>query len=219
MRNVLIIAHRGASAYAPENTLDSFKKALSMGARAIECDVRMSKDKKLVVIHDETIDRTTKGKGFVRDFSAEELKKHSIPELKELLELMKNKDILLLIEIKEPGTEKQVINLLKDERMETRSAIVSFYPEVIEKAKKLDNKIRAGLIFSRISGKEIETAIKIKADWILPRRSLIDKEIIAEAHDEGIKVYTWTIDDKEEAKKAIELGLDGIASNKPDLLL
>jgi glycerophosphoryl diester phosphodiesterase len=218
MKQILLIAHRGASAYAPENSLEAFEKAMQMNAKAIECDVRLSKDRKIVVIHDETIDRTTKRKGKVSDYNAEELKKFNIPELHEVLDLIKEKDILLLIEIKESGTEKQVLNIIKENRFENRVVLVSFHPEVLEKVKKL-SAVRTGFIFSRIEKQSpVEIALKIKADWILPRRSLLDKEIIYEARDEGLKVYVWTIDDKEEAKKAIELGVDGIASNKPDLL-
>ena len=213
-----MIAHRGASAYAPENTLESFRKAIAMKAKAIECDVRLSKDEKIVVIHDETIDRTTNGKGFVKDLAAEELKKFNIPTLQEALDLLKDRDILLLIEIKEEGTEKKVLSILKDNRFESRAIIVSFFPGALEKVKKLSS-VRTGFIYSRIESKSpIEIAEKIKADYILPRKSLIDKEIIQEAHENGLKVFTWTVDDKKTAEDFIKLKIDGIASNKPDLL-
>jgi len=218
MDKFLLIAHRGASAYAPENTLESFRKAIAMKAKAIECDVRLSKDEKIVVIHDETIDRTTNGKGFVKDLAAEELKKFNIPTLQEALDLLKDRDILLLIEIKEEGTEKKVLSILKDNRFESRAIIVSFFPGALEKVKKLSS-VRTGFIYSRIESKSpIEIAEKIKADYILPRKSLIDKEIIQEAHENGLKVFTWTVDDKKTAEDFIKLKIDGIASNKPDLL-
>jgi glycerophosphoryl diester phosphodiesterase len=219
MQPFLLIAHRGASAYAPENTLESFKKAIAMNAKAIECDVRLSKDEKIVVIHDETIDRTTKGRGFVKDLTSEELAKFNVPLLQEVINLIGEKDVLLLIEIKEEGTEKKVLSILKENRFENRAVIVSFYPGALEKVKKLSS-VKTGFIYSRIESKPpIEIALKIKADWILPRKSLIDKELIQEAHENGLKIVTWTVDDKKTAEDFIKLRINGIASNKPDLLL
>jgi len=218
MDKILLIAHRGASAYAPENTLESFKKAILMKTKAIECDVRLSKDEKIVVMHDETIDRTTRGKGFVKDLTAEELKKFNVPELQEVFDLIKEKDVLLLIEIKEGGTEKKVLSMIKDNKFENRAIIVSFYPGALEKVKKL-SAVRTGFIYSSIGPKSpIDIALKIKADWILPRKSLIDKEIIQEAHENGLKIFTWTVDDRKTAEDFIKLKINGIASNKPDLL-
>jgi glycerophosphoryl diester phosphodiesterase len=219
MKEILLIAHRGASAYAPENSVESFKKAIAMNAKAIECDVRISKDKKLVVIHDDKIDRTTKMKGFVKDYDASQLKEFGIPEFEDFLKLMKENSVILLVEIKEPGSEKKALSLVKDYRLESRVIIVSFFAEVIEKVKKLDSMIRTGYIFSRIESKSpIEVALSAKADLILPRYSLVDKDMTHEAHENQLKVFTWTVDSKETAEEMIKLGVDGIASNKPDLL-
>jgi len=221
---VLIVAHRGASAYEPENTLRSFKKALAFRPFAIECDVRATKDDKLVVIHDSRIDRTTNGKGFVRDFMFRELRKfdagkgEKIPSLQEVLSFIKNKKPMLIIEMKEPGTEKAIVELVKKNKLGSKIIIVSFYASAIKKIKKFSN-IKTGFIFSRVQPSEAVTiAIKAKADFLLPRYNLVTPELVKKAHEKNLQVITWTVDEKKLALKLIAFGIDGIASNKPDLL-
>lgn len=224
MKKIMIVAHRGASAYEPENTILSFKTALKFKPFAIECDVRETKDKKLVIIHDSKVDRTTNGKGFVKEFTFKEIRKldagkgEKIPSLQEVLDFIKNKKQSVIVEIKEPDTEKKIVSLIKKNKLENKTIIVSFYSEAIKKVKKISN-IKTGFIFSRIcSLKNIfEIAIKVKADFLLPRYHLISKQLIEKAHEQGFRVITWTVDDKKLASKLISLGVDGVATNKPDL--
>jgi len=216
-----IVAHRGASAYEIENTIEAFKKALELGARFMECDVRLSKDNKLVVIHDASLQRVWRQDYIINELPAQELKKYKVPELSELLDLLKSPKAKLLkskllIEIKEPGTEETLANMLKKKGVLRRVIVVSFFEDSLKKIKELIN-VKTGFIFS-MKQEPIKTALEIGADWIIPRYNTVTRELVKEAHKHKMKVVAWTIDDKELAEKIIKLGVDGIASNKPDLL-
>jgi len=236
-KNFLMIGHRGASAYEPENTMASFKKAIKMNVDAIECDVRLSKDRKIVIIHDKTIDRTTDSSGKVKKLTARQLKKFQIPELQELLNLIKKTDVLLFIEIKEHGVEKALAKIIEKNKIENQVIVVSFFWDSLKKIKEINNNIRTGyslihrhvglkagfgfrtgFIFRKLRPGPIETALKINADFILPRYHLVTKKLIDTAHRYNFKVFTWTVDNVRMAQEFISWGIDGIASNMPDLL-
>jgi len=158
------IAHRGASAYCPENTLAAFIKAVNMGIKYVECDIRLSKDGHLMVIHDKTIDRTTNDKGIVSDFNLKELKKldagswfdpkykdERIPTLSELFDLLeKCKDIKLVLEIKDsnyfPEITEKAINMIKKRNMINRVNISAFYWDVLEKVKRIEKNIETSAL-------------------------------------------------------------------------
>ncbi|MGC9132278.1 MAG: glycerophosphodiester phosphodiesterase [Candidatus Micrarchaeia archaeon] len=220
---MLKIGHRGARGVVAENTIKSFEEAIKEGVNAVELDVRETKNKKLVVFHDEKVDKLTNAKGYVRDFTLEEIKKlrvngvGEIPTLEEALDFLKNKKVKVLIEIKEPGTEPKVLEEIKKRKMEKNCIIVSFYKEALEKVKQIDEKIETGLIF--VKDKEaIENALKIKANYILPLYHFTHSSDIEKAHKNGLKVIVWTINDKEEAKRFKEKGVDGIATDFPEVL-
>jgi glycerophosphoryl diester phosphodiesterase len=207
---MIIIAHRGASAYRPENTISAFKEAIKMKADGIECDVRMTADNKLAVIHDATIDRTTSGKGKVKDYDLNQLKKYGIPELQDVINLIKRTDILLFVEIKDKGSEKQIAEAIKKNKMESRTVIVSFYAESLEKVKNYG--IKTGLILSKRP-----KTIDLKAGWLVPSKYIVAEQLIEDAHKAKLKVLAWTVDDIKLAKKLSDLGVDAISTNKPDL--
>lgn len=213
-----IIAHRGASAYKPENTISAFKEAIRMKADGIECDVRLTADKKLAVIHDATIDRTTSGKGKVNEYTSKQLKKYGIPGLKEAINMIKKTELMMFIEMKEKGAEKQIADVIRKNNIEDRAIVVSFYADSISKVKNLSktNKIQTGLIFSKLND-SFKTAISSKADWLIPCFNLVTKELIEKAHKSDMKVLAWTVDDAKIAKMLPVL-TDAIATNKPDIL-
>jgi len=215
-----IIAHRGASAYEAENTLPSFKKAIKMRADGAECDVRLTRDKKLVVIHDEAIDRTTSGKGKVKNHTLNQLKKYGLPELKEVINLIKPKKFILFIEIKERGTEKKIAETIRECKAGDKVIVVSSFPESIKKIKNMDKGIRgsSGLIFAEWGIKPFKTAEAVKADWLIPHHSLLTRAFVNSAHEKGLKILAWTVNRKRLAKKLESMGVDAIATNKPDLM-
>jgi len=213
-----IIAHRGASYFEPENTLRSFKRAIEMGADFVEMDIRMSKDKELVVIHDADVNRTTNGSGLVKDKTLSELKKldiglgERIPTLDEVLKLTKNK-IGLVIEIKEPGTENKIIEKINENNLEN-VILASFYHESIKNAKKLDPSINAGIIFVCRPVDVIQIAFNANANIIFPSHRYMNENMVKEAKKHDITVYPWAIDDPDMFKKFAEMGVNGIVTNK-----
>lgn len=218
----LKIAHRGASAYEPENTLRSFKKALELGVGAVELDVRAAKDFELVVIHDHKIDRTTNGRGFVKNFSLPEIRKldagkgERVPTLRESLELLRGKTTVF-VELKERGTEAKAVALIEELRMEEEVFVVSFEVESITRVKKLNRGIKTGLI-SVLPVGMVAKALEANADAVLPKHELVSKDFVDRAHANKLFVFAWTVDDAGEARRLKDLGVDGIASNRPDIL-
>jgi glycerophosphoryl diester phosphodiesterase len=219
--SMLKVGHRGARGEAPENTLKGFALAIKEGANGIEFDVRETKDGKLVVMHDERLDRTTPMKGFVKDFTLKEIKEGcmDVPTLEEALDFLENKKIeKILIEIKEPGTERKVLREIKKRRMENRVVIVSFHENAIENVKKLSKKVETGFIFVGNAKNNIDLAKKIEADYVLPLYKFTHSEDVKRAHESGLKVIVWTVNKKEEMEEYRKKGVDGIASDFPKIL-
>ncbi len=216
------MGHRGAAALEPENTLRAFRKGMECGADAVEFDVRRTKNGKLAVIHDADISRTTHAKGLLKEFTLEELKRldagkgETIPELKEALMFLKDKNTGIVLEIKEDGTERQIAEEVKSSGIEAgRITFVSFSPASVRAIKSLVPKARAGIIFSRLPENIICLALGCNAEIILPKHIILDKELVQKAHRHGLLVYTWTLNGTEEIREAIELGVDGFASDNP----
>ncbi|MDI6723904.1 MAG: glycerophosphodiester phosphodiesterase family protein [Methanobacterium sp.] len=211
-----IIAHRGASYFEPENTLRSIKRAIEMNADYVEVDVRMSKDKELIIMHDADISRTTNGTGLVKDKTLLELKEYDagngeeIPTLDEVLETVKNK-IKLVVEIKEPGTEEKIVekiiaNKLKD------TIITSFFHKAVKNV--MDSDINAGIIFVGQPVNVGQMASAANANIIFPSYRYMDEELVKDAKRYGLSVYPWAIDDPEIFEKFVRMNVDGIVTNK-----
>ena len=205
----IVIAHRGASAYAPENTLTAFRKALEMHADAIEFDLRRSRDGVPVVIHDDNLKRVAGVDKKVSDLTVEELKKikvfgsETIPTFEDVLREFANK-IPMFIEIKDEGIEETVVNLMRNYNAIENSIVISFNPNILSKIKELENKIEIGLI-SNTYPVPIDVVQKIKAFAILPKHTTVTPRVVKEAHARNLKVYTWTINDVSTALKMITM--------------
>ena len=223
MGKVLIIAHRGASAYEPENTLRSVKKALELGADMVEVDVRASRDGHVVVMHDAVVDRTTNGKGYVKDMPLEELKKlnaglgESIPTLQEVVELIGRK-AQLVVEIKVSEIEKRVLQIIKENELERQTLITSFYHPILKRVKELNPNIRTGAIIASRPIKAAQLAMDANSDALFPRHIYVDPQMVEEAHRQDLAVYPWTVDTLNEIDPLIKMGVNGIVTNKPDVL-
>jgi glycerophosphoryl diester phosphodiesterase len=219
---MLRIGHRGARAYEPENTLRSFKKALEIGVDAVELDVRKTKDNQLVVIHDADVKRTTNGKGLVSELTLTEIKAFStekgekIPTLKEALDFL-DKKMRVLIELKEVGVEKQVLAAVHERELQKNVIIVSFIEEALQKVRELDKEVETGLIYARHRN-PLKTALELKANYLLPLYRFTHTANVQKAHENGLKVIVWTINKPEEVTEYAKKGVDGIASDKPDIL-
>lgn len=229
-------AHRGASSLYPENTILAFKEAINLGCDGIELDVHKSKDNVLVVIHDEDIKRTHKGKGLVKDYTAEELKGFQcrkkefennelcrIPTLEEVILLIVDSNIVLNIELKTDvihydKIEEEVINLVKKYGLKNRVLISSFNHKSLEICKSIDSEIQVGVLYSKKIKNVIEYAKSLKVNAIHPKLTLISKEIIDEAHNNGIKVNVYTVNKESLMKKLIDFNADGIFTDYTSIL-
>jgi glycerophosphoryl diester phosphodiesterase len=219
---MLKIGHRGARAYEPENTLRSFKKALEIGVDAVELDVRKTKDDQLVVIHDADVKRTTDGKGLVSELTLEEIKEFSaekgekLPTLKEALDFL-DKKVKIVIELKETGVENQVLSMVHTKGLQKNVVFVSFIEEALRKVRELDKEVETGLIYVKHKN-PVKAALELKASYLLPLYRFTHTANVQKAHENDLKVIVWTINKPEEVAEYAEKGVDGIASDKPDIL-
>ena len=219
---MLRIGHRGARAYAPENTLTSFKKAIEIGVDAIELDVRKTKDNQLVVIHDADIKRTTNGKGLVGELTLAQIKGYSaekgekVPTLQEALDFL-DKKVKVLVELKETGIEEQVLSTIHTMGLEKNVVIISFLEEALRKVREINKDIETGLIYAKHSN-PIKAALELKANYLVALYRFTHTATIEKAHKNGLKIIVWTINTSDEAKEYAKKSVDGIASDKPDIL-
>lgn len=220
---VLKIGHRGAAAYEPENTMLSFKKAIEIGVDMVEFDIRKTKDEKIVVIHDEKVNRTTNGKGLVKEYTFDQIREldagkgEKIPTPEEVIELTEGK-CGLVIELKESDLEKEIIEIIKEKGVEERGIIVSFYPQFLQNVKSLYPVLKAGIVTRKVPEDYLKIAENLDVEYVMIRKDKIKKEYVDNLHKIGLKVGAWTVDNKKYLKKVLEIGVDAIASNKPDIL-
>lgn len=215
----LKVGHRGARAYETENTLESFKKAIELGVNAIELDVRKSKDGKLVIIHDDNLKKVFGKDILVNQATLKELKQfteNKIPILEEALKVIDKKVDKILLELKEAGYEKKVLDIIKKEKLKDRIIIISFHEQVLLNVRELDKEIETGLIYAKYKN-PIDVALKLNAQYLVPLYRFTHSRDVEKAHKNNLKVIVWTINTKQEVKDYIAKGVDGIATDKPDI--
>jgi glycerophosphoryl diester phosphodiesterase len=220
MNEMLKIGHRGAKGYVAENTLASFEKAIELGVDGIELDVHLSSDGKVLVIHDETIDRTTSRKGFVKDFSSLELNKLGIPTLENVLDLI-NQKCFVNIEIKDTKATKFVLELVQNYISEKHwnsnlFQISSFDWNVLEMCSLENKQIQIGVLTENSIENALAFAKKINAHSINPYFMLLNSENVSEMHQNGFKIFPWTVNSSEDITFVKSLQVDGIISDFPD---
>lgn len=215
----LRVGHRGARAYETENTLESFQKAMELGANAIELDVRKSRDGKLVISHDDNLKKAYGKEVGINEATLKQLKQlteNKIATLQEALEFIDNKVEKILVELKEAGYEKKVLDIVKKENLKDRVVIISFHEEALSDVRELDKKIETGLIYAKHKN-PIDAALNLSAQYLVSLYRFTHTKNIEDAHKNNLKVIVWTINTKQEIKEYLAKGVDGIASDKPDL--
>jgi len=232
LKKILNIAHRGASAYAYENTFEAIEKAIELGADMVEFDLRRTKDGVIVLWHDERVMNKSGKRTPVSKVTFNNLDNLS---LKGGFRLARFDDVLrefgsrigFDIEIKTAGFEDDIIYLLKRYPPLFPPVISSFHSSVIRKTKKLDCSIKTGLVLGNNShfkagyvGRSIirHLAMKSKANSIHLNFHIVSCTIINELTDLGFDLYIWTVNDKMEMRNLIDMGVDGIITDKPDML-
>jgi len=229
-------AHRGAAGLAPENTLAAFRMALDLGADGTEMDLQLTRDGVVVVIHDDTVDRTTDGRGRIGDLTLTEIKRldagakfgpafrgERIPTLRELIDLVKTsgKDRFRLnLEIKfaegregQPADlEERVLADLTETNFLGRVITQSFYHPSAAKMKRLAPGVPAGLLVGqkRQPGDPVAAVRDHRVDYYAPHYSLVTPELLRTLHQAGIPVVTWTVNDPADMRRLMSIGLGSL---------
>lgn len=229
-----IWAHRGASGYAPENTLEAFALAVEQKADGVELDVQLTKDKELVVIHDETIERVSNAQGYVKDFTWEELKKCCvnrtipgyrevfIPTLKEVYQLLKDTNLTINVELKTsliwyPQIEEKVLSLTKEMGLLDQVIISSFNHYSIRKIKEIEPDVKTGILYSDVLYDIASYSHKVGTDALHPiylhrfMESVWRDELTAR-----MPLHIWTVNAEEDMEFFISNNVDAIITNYPD---
>jgi glycerophosphoryl diester phosphodiesterase len=235
----LIIAHRGSSAYAPENTLAAFELAASQDADAIELDVDLTRDGHVVVIHDATLDRTTDRQGRVADLTLEEIRRvdagawkdaaftgERVPLLEEVFEAVAQR-LLINVEVKSmslrgAGLEAKVAALIEKHGLIDRVIISSFNPFALQRVKRLNVRLACGLIYAP------DLPIFLRKAWLAPvirglnarhpHYSQVNKAIVDQFHAPGLAVSVWTVNQAGIVRAMAQAGVDGIIGDDPVLI-
>lgn len=232
----LLIGHRGYPARYPENTLASFRGAIQAGCDMIEIDVTLTSDRKVVVIHDDRLDRTTSGKGPVRGYTLDEIKAldagswfdaryadEQVPELPEVLNLTAGR-CMLNIEIKTSAyeadfpadaIEHQVVKLVKASGAMDRVIISSFDQRILRRIAAMDAPPAVALISDHGADKIVlDLLLAMQAFSWHPRFKLLTRDHVEAVHAAGLKIFPWTINTREEAQRILALGVDGLICNE-----
>lgn len=228
-------AHRGFSGKYPENTILAFQKALDEGVDGIEMDVQLTSDGEVVIIHDEKVDRTTNGKGFVVSYTLEELKKldasyiytgqmgfNPIPTLREYFDLVKDYAIVTNIELKTgineyPGLEQKVYDMIKEYHLEDRIIISSFNHYSVRQMKELAPELLCGFLSDTWILNPGEYTKARGMECYHPSFVQLKQEIVDEIKANGIVINTWTVNTEEQIRELYARGVDTVIGNYPDL--
>jgi glycerophosphoryl diester phosphodiesterase len=232
-----VIAHRGYSSLAPENTIAAFRKAAHAGADMIELDVRLSSDDRFVVIHDRRIDRTTPRRGLVRSLTAEELcsldngswfsvrfAKERIPLLEDVFQFVK-RGVALNIEIKPDVTaqvrgltHELIVELVKKAKIGHQVMFSSFNHKIIRAIKKYDSSIAAGVLYNPIKNfrrSPSQLAARTGADTFICSKYQLSADVVADAHRADLKVFVYGVKSGRDVQRCLQLEVDGLIANDP----
>ncbi len=232
----LVIAHRGASARAPENTLVAYREAMALGALIAETDVHLSADGEVIVIHDRTVDRTTGGTGAVAEMTLAQIREleagswkgpqfagEPVPTLGELLDLAKGK-LTLCVEVKAgQGIEERIVELLRERDQLDQVLVFSFDAAAVSRFEELEPRIptvflarapRGGLPYGSAA---VDAAEAAGADVLGMDHRRVEPLVVREAHARGFPVFVWTVNQPEAIRAAVEVGVDAVISDVPDV--
>ena len=244
-------AHRGASLAAPENTLEAFRLAAGSGAWGLELDVHMTSDGQIVVIHDDSVDRTTEGTGLVRHMTLHEIQSLDagyrftpdggtnfpyrgrgvrVPELGKVLRDFPGHKVNIDIKEEQRGVEVALLETIKGADAEDRVLVVSEMPAVVKRVRELSgNSVSTGASqqeirdFYRLSRLHLEflvyppyDALQVPVEY--GGREVVTPRFVNAAHDRGVRVDVWTIDEPAEMRRLLDLGVDVIMTNRPEVL-
>ncbi len=232
----LLFGHRGARGLAPENTLPAFDLALKYKMDGVELDIHESADGALIVMHDESVDRTTNGKGYIKEMNLNQIKSldagikfspkyagTKVPTLPEVFDRYRDK-LLYKVEIKHsyeyyPNIEEKVLEVVENFRLKKNVQIISFDFDSLKKVRELDKEIEVGLIIEGRPRWFIDIAKKLEANWIQAYQGLVySKDDVIELHKNGINLGLWTVNEIKDIRRFCEMGVDDLTGDYPDRL-
>ena len=220
----LVVAHRGASGVAPENTLLAFQLAYEIGADMVELDVQQTEDGELVCIHDYEVNRTTNGSGAVDELSFKEIRHldagqgQQIPTLIEVLDFCKGK-LKVNIELKVIDIEKQVLSLVHERGMISEIMLSSFLHGTLVAARSLDVDVATAVIVSKVNDGIVDYVLEIGSSALNPEFRQVTPGLISELHRNELQVFPWTVNDSTTMAELYNTGIDGLITNFPDRAL
>jgi len=234
MRQPWVIAHRGASGHAPENTMVAFRRAVELGARFIETDLQMTRDARFVAMHDSTVERTTNGRGAVRDLTLAQVAEldagkwfdrsfmgERVPTLEQILSFAREADIVLYLEIKYEvayGLHHSLAAELTSQGDAARVVLLSFDPTTLDGIRQFDRTLMTGLLVDDLHPDSVKLAVGVGARQFCPRADVVTPELVSEAHQADLQVATWTANKPDQMRRLILAGVDGVMTDFPDRL-
>jgi len=232
---VQVLAHRGASAYAPENTLAAFRVAVDQGADWLEFDVQQTADGHLVVFHDLRMERTSSGRGALRELSLEQVRQldagswfgpefagEPIPTFEEVVRFAREANIRIFPEVKDPrfypGIEERLAAALRAHEYEDRAIVQSFDPASLERLRQINPRLRLAALFT--GANPIKGDAPARAEVVGPSWELVaeDRSFVVDAHAAGRQVVVWTIEGPAATREMLEARVDGIITSRPDVV-
>jgi len=223
----LVIAHRGYSGKYPENSIKAFEKALCAGADIVEFDVRVTRDRKLVVLHDSRVDRTTNGNGLVRNMTLRDVRSvldrqgNPVPTVEEAVKKLRGKCVIKF-DIKDSGSEQIVVRLIKKFGIEESVIITSEIDSVLLNVKRMCSRIKTemGGIKNPVNIKKIIKKAKyLGVDIISPHYTAVTERLVKAAHAEHLEVHVWPPEKSSDIKRMKDLNVDAIATPFPERAL
>jgi len=232
---VWVVAHRGASGHAPENTLAAFRRAAELGAGFIETDLQLSRDAHFVAIHDTTLERTTSGTGAVHEKTLGELRQldagawfgsefagEKIPTLEEILVLARKLDVVFYLELKPCaawGAEHALVGALRDAGELARAVVLSFDCGTLRALRKIEPTVMTGLLVEKLEGNAIQLAANSGARQLGVPADLVTPALLREARRADMPVLVWTVNHPAQMRALAQAGVDGIVTDYPDRLI
>ena len=212
----------------------AFERAVQLGAGFIETDLHLTRDARFVAIHDDTLERTSNGRGPVRDHTLAELRAFDvglwydrqfagqrIPTLEDILAFARQHDVVFYLEIKHGaawGMHHALVGALQSAENAARTVVISFDASILAPLPKLDPGIMMGLLLDHSHRDSVKTAIELGARQLCPRADLITLELVDRAHAADLQVVAWTVNDPKQMRTLIQAGIDGIMTDRPDRL-
>ncbi len=228
MNNPVLIAHRGGLYHRPENSLAAFEFSVKQGIEWVECDVRLTHDDIPILRHDDRLSTPRNGWKAVRDLNFEQLQSvdigggQRIPTLRDLFDKFSDK-LHFDLELKEIDAVEKVLPLVQEFGVHDRIVITSFIPEAIQLVKESMPKISTGLLIDRLTGNiagprsTVKAASLLGCQLVAPDYRLIKEEWVVTAHKADLQIMAWTVNHMLDGVRLVEVGIDGIISDRPDI--